>query len=156
MSRAKQKGTSWETAIVNYLKDVGIQARRTPLTGALDTGDIELVEHPNIIIEAKNVKKMSLAAWVEQGETEATNAEVAIGPVWHKKAGVSSPGDGYVTMSGAAFTWILDLLQEHGETIKIYSFGLRAAERTIDTLLTRLDRNANCKYTVQYQQGEAP
>ena len=41
MSKSKQKGTSAETAVVNYLKDKWkIPAERRALTGALDKGDI--------------------------------------------------------------------------------------------------------------------
>jgi hypothetical protein len=40
VSAAKRKGTAWETALVNFLKSKGVDARRVAQTGMLDTGDI--------------------------------------------------------------------------------------------------------------------
>lgn len=72
MSAAKRKGTSWETEIVNYLKAQGLTARRVVQTGAKDQGDIHVGE--DVILEAKNVKTITLADFVGQALREADNA----------------------------------------------------------------------------------
>lgn len=109
-NKNKSKGTTWETRITNALNALGIRARRRTLSGALDKGDIELLDLP-IIIEAKNCKTMKLAEWVDEAEKEAQNAGVLFGVVWHHRPRKSSPEDGYVTMRGETFIKILDYLK---------------------------------------------
>ena len=101
MSRSKAKGTHWETQIINYLNNAGFDAERRALSGALDRGDISGVR--GVVIEAKNCKGMTLAAWVDEAEVERINDDVPYGVVWHHRKGKASPGDGYVTMSGRMF-----------------------------------------------------
>lgn len=105
MSRSKDKGTAWETAIVRYLVDSGFPlAERRALAGAFDQGDITGVP---AVIEAKNCRRDELAAWVDEATSEAVNAGVDVGVVWHHRRGKASPGEGFVTMSGAAFVRLL-------------------------------------------------
>jgi hypothetical protein len=103
----KQKGTSWETAIKNWLALHGYLARRKPLTGNKDTGDLEIEGIPWLVIEAKNVQKVTLGPWVDEAETEAENADAEIGVVWHHRPRKGSPGDAFVTMSGDTFFKLL-------------------------------------------------
>lgn len=76
MSTNKSKGTSFETAIVNLLLEVGFETpRRIVMFGAKgDKGDIWLGEQPNnpdIIIEAKSRKIESPYKMVEDFINEA-------------------------------------------------------------------------------------
>lgn len=105
------KGTRWESAIVRYLVDEQHipHAERRARTGAKDKGDIAGI--PGIVIEAKNTKTMSLAAWLDEAEVERRNDGADIGVVWHHRKGRASPGDGYVTMPGWQF---IELLREAG------------------------------------------
>ena len=60
---AKQAGTRWESAIVDYLASRGWRhAERRAKTGALDKGDITGI--PGVVIEAKDVAKISLAEFL--------------------------------------------------------------------------------------------
>jgi len=74
------KGTMAETALVNYLARVGLQAHRVVKAGKLDKGDVWL---PPFVIECKNVKTNSIRKdwaaglvreWQRQAVQEAENA----------------------------------------------------------------------------------
>lgn len=111
MSKSRQKGTSWETDIVNALISYGIRAKRNPLAGAKDQGDIDLYPLP-VVIEAKNCRDMKLAEWIQEAEEERINAHALFGVVWHKRMRKASPHDAYVTMTGNTFLKILKLLSD--------------------------------------------
>jgi hypothetical protein len=96
----RAKGTGWETAIKDWLAFRGFKARRKPLAGSKDEGDLEIEGLPWLVIEAKNCQKMELASWVDQAVIEAENAGAEVGIVWHHRARKSSPGDAYATMKG--------------------------------------------------------
>lgn len=107
---------------MNYLHGCGFLARRKALTGSSDEGDIELPELPGIVVEAKNCKGQTLAQWVDEAVREAENASVPVGVVWHRRRlsarqQSTSPGAGYVTMSGEHFTRLLTELRrlQHAE-----------------------------------------
>lgn len=115
MSRSKNKGTKWETAIVDYLRDVWHfrTARRVTLTGRADQGDIHLGElgDPLVVIEAKNEQRMSVAEYVDEADREAAAAPGQPLPVaWVHRRGKASPADGYVMMSGHTFARIIATL----------------------------------------------
>jgi Holliday junction resolvase len=106
MSRARAKGTAWESAIVNYLRDHGWpHAERRSLSGANDRGDIAGVV--GVVIEAKSVKRVELAAILDEAVVEAMNAGGAVGAAWIKRRGKTSPGGGFVLMDGATFVRLL-------------------------------------------------
>jgi len=110
VNRAKQKGTSWETAIVRYLVSRGwLHAERRTLSGAHDRGDIAGL--PGVVIEAKNAQRIDLAGWLTEAQTEAKNAGAEVGVVWVKRRGKTSPAGGYVVMDGSTFA---DLLKSAG------------------------------------------
>lgn len=105
MSAARQKGTSWETSIVNFLAESFPNARRT---GSADFGAGDIVGiYSDLVIEAKNVQKMALAEWVAQAEAAGERRGSWLRVVWAKRVGKSSPGDGYVIMSGHTFHALL-------------------------------------------------
>lgn len=106
MSRNKDKGTTWETAIVNYLRTRGAPhaERRTP-NGTKDRGDITGI--PAIVIEAKNTTRIDLAGSLKEAHTERDNDHADLGAVWAKRRGKTSPADGYVIMDGKEFTDLL-------------------------------------------------
>lgn len=106
MSRSKQKGTSWETAICRYLAEHGFpHVERRTLSGPQDRGDIAGV--PGWVIEAKNCASMALSGWIDEATAEQANAGADFAAVWHHRRGKSSPGDAYVTMTGATFTRLI-------------------------------------------------
>lgn len=95
-NRAKQKGTSFETAVVNWLAIHGIAARRLPLAGNKDQGDIEVL-HWGINIEAKNCKALALSQWVAESDVESGNSGKPV-VVVAKRVGKGDPGEAYVIM----------------------------------------------------------
>lgn len=106
MNRSKTKGTSAETAIVGFLRDNGFpHTERRALAGNSDRGDIAGI--PGVVIESKNCAKQELAAWLDEAKVEQSNDRADLGVVWHKRRGKGSPGDWFVTMSGAQFADIL-------------------------------------------------
>lgn len=106
MSASRRKGTAWESAIVDYLKDHGWRhAERRALAGNADRGDIAGV--PSVVIEAKNAKTINLAGWLDETTTEATTDHADVGALWIKRRGRTDPGAGYVVMDGATFTYLL-------------------------------------------------
>lgn len=106
MSRAKQKGTAWETAIVRYLAENGAtHTERRALKGNKDCGDIAGI--PGVVIEAKAATGMRLAEWLDETEAERVNDGAAVGACWIKRRGKTSPGAGYVLMSGAQLVALL-------------------------------------------------
>lgn len=110
MSRSKDKGTGWETAIVQYLRENGApHAERRTLGGANDRGDIAGI--PGVVFEAKNAARITLSEWLAEAEAERANDNAAYGFVWAKRTGKASAADGYVVMTGAA---LVQLLTEAG------------------------------------------
>lgn len=106
MSRSKQKGTAWETAVVRYLTGHGFpHAERRALTGSQDRGDIAGV--PGWVLEAKNCARDALSGWIDEALVEQANDGADYSAVWHHRRGKADPGDGFVTMTGAAFTRLI-------------------------------------------------
>lgn len=106
MSAAKKKGTTAETAVVNYLRAVGFtQAERRTLNGSKDRGDIAGI--PGVVVEVKNCARQELGAWIAEAEIERDNDNASLGVVWHKRRGKGNPGDWFVTMSGRQFAALL-------------------------------------------------
>lgn len=106
MSAARRKGTSWESAIVDYLNGNGFpHAERRALHGALDKGDIAGI--PGVVIEAKNHRAIDLASFVDEANAEAVNASAHHGVAWVKRRGRTSAAEGYVVMDGATYVGLL-------------------------------------------------
>jgi hypothetical protein len=89
---AKQKGTSFETAIVRWFESRGIDAKRIVLHGNKDQGDVE-TEFFNV--EAKNCNTLTLSTWVAEADVESTNANRPV-VVVAKRKGTSDVGKAYV------------------------------------------------------------
>ena len=106
MSKARKRGTSWETAITNYLRTHGFpHAERRALSGREDRGDINAA--PGLCIEAKSQSRYSLAEWVDEAEVEGHNAGADVTVVWAHRRGVASPAGGYVILTGERFVRLL-------------------------------------------------
>jgi hypothetical protein len=106
LSRSKQKGTAWETAICRYLAGNGFpHVERRALTGSQDRGDLAGI--PGVVIEAKNCQRTDLAGWLDEAAIEQANDGADYSAVWHHRRGKASPGEGFVTMSGASFVRLL-------------------------------------------------
>lgn len=106
MSASKRKGTAWESQIVDHLRTHGApHAERRTLAGAKDRGDIAGI--PGVVIEAKSCARFEPAAWLDEAAKERANDQAAIGVVWTKRRGKTSPGAGFVLMDGDTFLALL-------------------------------------------------
>ena len=105
MSKSKQRGTAWESAIVGYLREHGYPwAERRALAGALDKGDIHL---PGVMIEAKNCQTITLAAWADEVAAQTANCPPGtVGVAWIKRRG-KGVDKSYVVMDPATFLRLL-------------------------------------------------
>lgn len=108
-NRAKQKGTSFETALVNWFGDRGLGARRLPLTGNKDRGDIAVPEW-RLHIEAKNCRQLALAQWMAEADVESDNAELPV-VVVAKRVGKGDPGEAYAIMPLRRLFYLLQSAQ---------------------------------------------
>lgn len=107
MSRQKQKGTAFESAIVEYLQNqlCDETIERRALNSTCDRGDISGVTFcgHRMVLECKNENRMRLAEYMREAETEAKNDGAFYYAVIHKKRGVGistlqTVGQQYVTM----------------------------------------------------------
>jgi hypothetical protein len=106
MNRPKIKGTTWETAIVDYLRGRGARyAERRAIQGKNDRGDI--VGVPGVVIEAKNAARVELGNWINELRAEVVNDGAALGAVWIKRRGKASPADGYAVITGEDLVTLL-------------------------------------------------
>lgn len=105
---AKAKGTAWETAVVRFLREAGLDtARRNAQHGAKDVGDIGGV--PHFAIEAKDHATLAFSEWLDQAEAEAANAGEDFGVVVAKRRR-RPVGDAYVVMTLETFTRLVQAL----------------------------------------------
>ena len=110
----KQKGSSYERSIVNYLRDMDFRVDRTRAGWTDDRGDIHGVTSARgepFTFECKNHRKDGLPGWIKELQTEITNAGGMVGAVIHKKHGTTDPGEQYATMP---LSMLVQLLKEAG------------------------------------------
>jgi hypothetical protein len=106
MSASKQRGTAWETAIVNYLHYRWPNVERRALRGGNDQGDIAGI--PGVVIEAKSyTKAWRLAEWWKETEREIGNGNARTGALWIKRTGKTDPARGWVIMDGETYVRLL-------------------------------------------------
>lgn len=113
---AKQKGTSFETAIKRYLNSKGFKkAERTSLKGGDDTGDINGIQRiptgRQLAIQCKNQRKISLSGWLDDTVSQASKlGEGSLPALVVKRAGKGDKalGDTYVVMRLDDFVTLLD------------------------------------------------
>jgi len=118
VSKQRAKGTSFETAVVRYLHEHGVNAGRLPLAGNKDQGDIRAwTEDAGFWhLEAKNCRTITLAQWVAEADAEAVNAECPVAVV-AKRVGKSDPGEAYVVMPLRVF--VAQVLRALGATMEL-------------------------------------
>ncbi len=105
MSKAKRTGTAWETRVVRYLVEHGFPyAERRALEGNHDRGDVSGV--PGVVIEAKCVRRIDLAAWVDEMVTEKRHAGAQVGAVIFPRRNHAT-GRAYVGMELSDFVELI-------------------------------------------------
>lgn len=102
---SKRKGTSFEVAVVAYLKENGFPyAERRAQRGINDAGDVSGVV--GWVLEVKNCRAMDLGPWVSEAASEASNDGVCRFAVIHKRK-QRSTGEAFVTMPLRLFAELL-------------------------------------------------
>ena len=93
MSRQKDKGTKFETAVLDYLRsrigDPEGMIHREALHGKADEGDLKglYIHTKSLILECKDCKKFELSTWLGQAQDEAANAGADYGMVVFHRPG---------------------------------------------------------------------
>lgn len=105
VNRSKQKGTSTETLVVNYLRENGWPyAERRALSGSLDKGDVAGM--PGLAIEVKYGNgTLKIGPWLTETGIERLNAGADHGILVVKPFGMGekSVGSWYAVMVAADF-----------------------------------------------------
>lgn len=113
VSRSKQKGSSFESLVANYLAEHLNDDRieRRVIGGTNDRGDIAGVrfQGERVVIECKNHKRQQLAEWIDEAEIERGNDDAKYGVVVFKRPGkgAKKAGENYVAMTLETFTKML-------------------------------------------------
>lgn len=123
-NRNKARGTTFETAVLNYLKLRGFgRTYRTPQAGVYDTGDINGIVsgYSEVIIQCKNRKEFDLSGWLNDTVAQADVRAKQLDPdhmavpvhgalvVKRPKVGDKTLGETYVVMRLEDF---VDILKE--------------------------------------------
>lgn len=96
-NRAKARGTEHETRCVRWFRTHGWPyARRLVLKGSRDEGDISLGDGVELVIEAKNEKKIVLGSYIRELDAECENAGSDQGVVIIKRRGTTDVGKYYL------------------------------------------------------------
>ncbi len=109
MSKAKQKGTAWETECVRYLEGyTKHEFMRLPLTGTKDVGDIRCLDLPEFVFECKNRKDAlsSLSQIMKETEQERLNADATFAAALVKRRNFGT-GGAYVVMEMHTFAQLI-------------------------------------------------
>ncbi len=105
MSASKQRGTAFETAVVDFLRTHGFPyAERRAQRGARDCGDIAGII--GWVLELKAHHAMDLGTWMGEAQKEAINDGSFRYAVVHRRWG-KNIRDSYVTIPLWAFADLL-------------------------------------------------
>jgi hypothetical protein len=105
VSKERRKGTGFEVAVVNYLREWFPFAERAYGAGRPDDrGDIDGI--PHWVLECKCHREMDLAGWVTEATAEAANARSHWWAVIAKRRN-RPVDDAYVIMSLSQFARLL-------------------------------------------------
>lgn len=101
---AKAAGARFERLVSDYLRDRldSPEIDRLVKTGTKDRGDVGNVRdsHDRLIaVECKNTHRLDLPAWTREAAQEAENYGAHVGVVVHKRHGIGTPGDQWVTLT---------------------------------------------------------
>ena len=109
MSKAKQKGTAWETECGRYLQSyTKHEFMRLPLVGTKDVGDIRCHDLPEFVFECKNRKDAlsSLSEIMKETEQERINADAKFAAALVKRRNFGT-GGAYVVMEMHTFAQLI-------------------------------------------------
>ena len=70
---ARSRGTSFETALMRYLREHGFDVERLRQAGAQDEGDLVVKDGSITILEAKATRRLDTASGVREAMVEKVN-----------------------------------------------------------------------------------
>lgn len=119
MSAQKAKGTRFETAVRDYLREHGLPAYRPAQEGFRDVGDIHGVSP--FVVQCKDWRDVTgaLREGVTGAQVQAANAGEEFGVAVIKRAR-KPVGDAYVAMTLADFVRLWSHLAEEHELAETY------------------------------------
>jgi len=106
---SKQKGTAFETAVVEFLKPHFPTVERRALHGNTDKGDIAGI--PEWTFELKNRKTLDVGGAVDEATLEAMNANTAYGVAIIKRPRRGDVAHSFAVMPLAQLVTIIHALQ---------------------------------------------
>ena len=115
MSRSKEKGTAFESAVVRWLSSaLGAEPgaiHRETLHGSHDEGDVGgIYAHGRrVVMECKNHSRDELPRWLREAEAERGNVDALAGVVVSKRRGIgeSRMGEQLVSLTLRDFVAIV-------------------------------------------------
>jgi len=102
---SRVKGTTWEAAVVDFLKPFWPWVERRALNGSKDRGDVAGI--PFVVIEAKAAKTMRLNDWLAELDDEIVAADAGTGAVFVKRIGRTKAEDGFIVMRPLAWVELM-------------------------------------------------
>src|SRR5450631_1434689 len=112
MSVNKRKGTTWESAVVAFLKADGWEnCERRALRGTLDAGDVAGL--PNVALELKATRSLDLAGAMKEAKVEAGHAGARYYAAILKARGKPT-SEAYAVVTLDQFSQMLRILEAGG------------------------------------------
>ncbi|WP_326812135.1 hypothetical protein [Streptomyces scopuliridis] len=116
---AKAKGTSWETALVAYLREHhNPGARRNVQMGSKDIGDLD--GYYLHALEAKAEKTITLPSYIAQANREAVHAGQPFGCAVVKRR-MKGVADGYVVRDVATDVRLMNRLRDAETLLEMHA-----------------------------------
>lgn len=116
LSKQREKGTRFETAVAEYLRlATGQDVTRRALSGANDKGDLRglRINGDECVVECKNCNSVKVSEWLNQARKEAANADADFCVVVFHRKGVGldiiKMGDQAVLMDLDTFARIIGM-----------------------------------------------
>jgi hypothetical protein len=91
----KRKGSAFERLIADYLAE-RMPCERIPAGATLDRGDLWL---PDMAIQVKCCRSLSLGAWLRDTVQQQANAKKPLHALVVKRKGVADPGEQFAIMT---------------------------------------------------------
>lgn len=120
MSRQRQRGTEFETAVVRYLAAELADERidRMPLHGSRDVGDVGGVysHGQRVVVECKSYTgRDRMGQWLREAEAERGNADALAGVVVSKRRGIGTKNMGQQLVSMTLADFVALVSGQRGE-----------------------------------------
>ena len=105
---SRRRGNAFECAVAAFLREHGWRAMTSrEVNGGRQSGSDVITDFP-VCVEAKNVKQLDLAGWIDQAVADAAGDSAS---VWVKRRQRADVGESYVVMRAADFVDLVGRLR---------------------------------------------